>query len=436
MSLQKTLEQFLGSCARCAIARERPFIIGVAGSVGKSSTKTAIGVALGAGEEGSSVIATKKNYNNELGVPLTIFDCDAPGRSVFAWAGLLSRAWLMRVGIVPLPARMYVLEMGTDHPGDLSYLTSIAPPNISVLTAIGPEHTEFFGSVEAVAGEEVAILRAMKADGVAVTNADDAIIRQLMTSLTVQNYSFGMAEDATSRIVESRLVIDEAFPQASGLEIRLSLIGTTKIIRLTGMVGRPQAYAVAAALAVVSAVDGDESRALERLEHGFYGMAGRTRLIEGIKRTWLIDDSYNSSPLAALSALHDLATFPIQDGCHRIAALGDMLELGSLAESSHQEVGRAVALNKIDLLVACGAFASIVAEAAIAAGMPQDRVFTFPESRAAGLFIQDRMKKGDVVLIKGSQGSRMERISKELMAHPEKAEELLVRHTREWIEKE
>jgi UDP-N-acetylmuramoyl-tripeptide--D-alanyl-D-alanine ligase len=202
------------------------------------------------------------------------------------------------------------------------------------------------------------------------------------------------------------------------------------------MAGRPQAYAVAVALAVVSAVDGDESRALERLEQGFYGMPGRTRLIEGIKRSWLIDDSYNSSPLAALSALRDLAAFPVQEGCHRIAALGDMLELGSLAESSHQEVGRAVAQNKIDLLVACGAFASIVAESAIAAGMPRDHVFTFPESREAGLFIQNRMKKGDVVLIKGSQGSRMERISKELMAHPEKAEELLVRHTKEWVEKE
>lgn len=157
------------------------------------------------------------------------------------------------------------------------------------------------------------------------------------------------------------------------------------------------------------------------------------RLLEGVKRTWLIDDSYNSSPLAALSAVHDLSVFPVVEGAKRIAALGDMLELGSLAERAHVDMGRAVVEKGIDMLVACGTLAHIAANAAVEAGMPESSVFTFPDSREAGLFIQERLKQGDVVLIKGSQGARMERIAKELMAHPDKAEEQLVRHSKDWL---
>lgn len=432
MTLQHRLELFLGRCVRASFEREQPFVIGVAGSVGKSSTKTAIGVALGAGEAGSGVVATEKNYNNELGVPLTVFGCGLPGRSPIAWITLLGKALLTRWGILSLRAKTFVLEMGTDRPGDLAYLTSIAPPTISVLTAIGPEHTEYFGSVEGVAGEEITILRALGPDGVAVLNADDDIIRTVSESLPANTYSFGTSEHATARIIDHRFVIDARSPASSGLEIRLAMLGTTWTIRLTGTVGRPQAYAVAAALAVVSAMDSDESLALERLEERFFGMPGRMRLIEGIKRTWIIDDSYNSSPLAALSAIRDLASFPVDPGCRRIAALGDMLELGNLSEASHAEVGRAVAQSGIDMLVVCGTFAHVVAHAAISAGMSEECVFTQQDSREAGLFIQNRLKQGDVLLVKGSQGARMERVTRELMAHPDQAEKLLVRQTKDW----
>lgn len=431
MTLQQMFERFLGRCVREAFLRERPFVIGVAGSVGKSSTKTAIGIALGAEEEGSGVVATQKNYNNDLGVPLTVFGCEAPGRSPVAWLLLLGKALFTRWGVLPLRAKTFVLELGTDRPGDLSYLTSIVHPNIGVLTAIGPEHTEFFGSVEGVAGEEIAILRSLGPDGVAVLNADDEIVKTISASLPVKKFTFGTEENATARIVEHHLVIDGS--ASSGIEIRLCMLGFTWTIRLVGTVGRPQAYAVAAALAVVSAMDGDEDAALERLEKRFYGMPGRMRLVEGIKRAWLIDDSYNSSPLAALSAVNDLASFPVREGAKRIAALGDMLELGSLAEASHAETGRVVAERGIDMLVACGTLAHVVSHAAVSAGMAEEDVFTFPDSREAGLFIQNRLREGDVVLIKGSQGARMERITKELMAHPNKATELLVRQTKEWL---
>jgi UDP-N-acetylmuramyl pentapeptide synthase len=110
-----------------------------------------------------------------------------------------------------------------------------------------------------------------------------------------------------------------------------------------------------------------------------------------------------------------------------------MLELGALAESSHAQVGRAAAEAGIDMLVLCGTLAHVVADAAKQAGMSEDRIFLFAKSPEAGLFIQERLKQGDVVLIKGSQGARMEKITKELMAHPEDAKRLLVRQTAEWL---
>ncbi len=427
-------ERFLGSCVRRAIERERPLIIAVAGSVGKSSTKEAIGIALGAGERGSRVVASAKNYNNELGVPLTIFGCDAPGRNPLAWLVLLGKAALALLALTRLRASTFVLELATDRPGDLAHLVSIARPTIGVLTAIGPEHIEFFGSSEAVAREEGTIIRALGENGVAVVNADDSVAMAFTSGMKGSTYTFGISEDATARIVDAQLVIDEAAPESSGLDVTIALLGSTRSFRITGTVGRPHAIAVAAALAVVNAIDGDERLAVSRLADRYHGYPGRMRLLKGIKHTWLIDDSYNSSPLAALSAIHDLAAFPVAEECRRIAALGDMLELGSLAEEAHRNVGRAVAEAGVDIFVVCGTLAHAVREGALAAGMAEEKIFSFGTSAEAGRFIQSTLRAGDVVLVKGSQGARMERITLELMAHPEHAEELLVRQSKEWRE--
>lgn len=434
MSLQRSFESFLGACVKRAVSREHPTIIAVAGSVGKSSTKTAIGIALNANQPGSNVVASEKNYNNELGVPLTVFGADAPHRSPIRWFLLLSKAWLTSLGVMKLRANTFVLEMATDKPGDLAYLLNIAPPTIGVLTAIGIEHTEYFGSVDAVAQEESTVLDVLMEDGTAVVNADDARVQNAALACKAQYVSFGEAEAATARIVSCAMAIDPAHPESSGLDLRIALYGSTHRLRLAGTVGRPQAYAVAAALAVCAALDQDIPTAIQRLEERFHGMPGRMRLLEGIKHTWLIDDSYNSSPLAVLSAIRDLASFPITEGARRIIALGDMRELGSLAEVSHEEEGKAVAQAGIDMLVVCGTLAHVVARAAREAGMSEDRIFTFNNSSEVGLFIQERLKQGDVVLAKGSQNTvRMERVVKELMAHPDKASQLLVRQSPDWL---
>jgi UDP-N-acetylmuramoyl-tripeptide--D-alanyl-D-alanine ligase len=435
MSLQHTLERFLGRCVKRAFIRTHPLVIGVAGSVGKSSTKTMIGMVLGAHEPGSRVIVSPKNFNNELGVPISVLGGDMPGRSIARWAGLLWRGLLTSWGLKALRGDIFVLELAPDKPGDLGYLIDMVRPNIGVLTAIGAEHTEFFGSIEAVAREEAHIVQCLSTEGVAICNADDPLVQPITAGLTVSHVTFGTLESASVRVMGANLSLDAEQPDRSGLDVCISIIGKLRKIRLHGVVGRSQTYAVAAACAVGVALDQDADAMARRIEEEFIGVPGRTRLIEGIKRTWLIDDSYNSSPLAVASAIRDLANFPIAPGARRIAALGDMRELGSLAQGAHEEEGRLVAEAGIDMLVVCGTLAHVVADAAKQAGMSAENIFVLPDSSAVGLFIQERLREGDVVLIKGSQNTvRMERVTKELMAHPERASELLVRQSKHWLE--
>lgn len=430
--IKKHLATYLGWCAKRAIRFSVPTIVAVAGSVGKSSTKEAVGVALGSRAASEHVRATSKNYNNEFGVPFTVFGCAAPGTSVFAWLSILSKAFVYACGLSKIDARILVLEMGTDHPGDLAHLLNIAPPKVSVLTAIGPEHTEYFGSIEAVADEEAGVLQALAVDGVAVVNADDNRVLVKAAMLPCRVLTFGFSPESTARILETRVHIDTEQIDRSGLEVKLTMYGTTHCMHFPGFIGRPQAYAAAAALAVVGALDIDDKVAVSRLQESYRGMPGRMRLIPGIKKTWIIDDTYNASPLAALSALRDLASFPVEEGGRRIAALGDMLELGKLAERAHIDMGRQAAEAGVDMLVVCGTLAHAVEHAAIEAGLSQDQVFVLRSSEEVGRFIQERLKSKDVVLVKGSQGVRMERIVKELMADPLRATELLVRQTKEW----
>ena len=430
--MKRVLQKFLGACARRAVEREKPRVIAIAGSVGKTSTKHAIGIALGAGEPGSNIRVSAHNYNNEWGVPLTIFNRRAPGKNIFSWLGLLFRAILFYLGWCKIGARTLILEYATDHPGDLVYLSSIAHANFAVLTAIGPEHTEFFSTVKAVAEEERSLIRGLERDDIAILNCDDPEVMQAAKATSARAVTFGECEDADIRLLSSRLILNEQQPSASSLEIKISAIAKPVRFHLQGVFGKPHALAATAALAMAHALDIDFSIAAARLQEEYQGMPGRTRIIEGIKHTVLLDDSYNSSPLAAHSAVWDLARFPVAPENKRIAAMGDMLELGNLAESSHVELGRYIATAGIDLLVVCGTLAQIAADAAKEAGMSEERVMAFSNSAEAGMFLQGRIKPGDVILVKGSQGARMEKITKELMAEPLQAEKLLVRQGKEW----
>jgi len=150
----------------------------------------------------------------------------------------------------------------------------------------------------------------------------------------------------------------------------------------------------------------------------------------------IIDDTYNASPIPLLAALGVLQSIklPAEDD-KKFAVLGDMLELGSFSEEGHKQVGRAASASGIDYLVTVGERSRDIFRAAKEAGMSEDRIFNFPTSEEAGLFVQGKMKQGDVVLVKGSQGMRMKKIVEEIMANPENRHKLLVRQSTRWLEK-
>lgn len=435
--MQRALEKFLGQCVRKTIQRDKPTVVAIAGSVGKSSARNALTLGLKGRLSPEDVRSSKKNFNNELGIPLSVFDQEMPGRNPIKWFKLLWEAYLHASGFKKLRARYLILEMAADHPGDLDYLISIAPPQVAIITAMGAEHTEHFHTVEAAVEEERKILKALPELGEAVLNADDPLVWESRNLIKSEFVSYGKGQENVVSIRSAQVFYDPQYPEGAGLELELMVLRNRLYnFKLKGVFGETHAYAISAAIAFCISMDHMSAPAIDYIKNHYAGMPGRTRLIPGIKQTMLLDDSYNAQPQAMQAALRDLASFPVPVGGRRIAALGDMLELGDLSEAEHQRIGRQVAESKIDFLVCCGKLAAIIGKTAAQLGMGEERITYFDKSPEAALHIQQEiLRPNDVVLIKGSQGARMERVTKELMAEPLKAPELLVRQSPDWLKR-
>lgn len=435
--MKKLIERYLGWCTKRTIERDRPMIVAIGGSVGKTSARHAFTILMQGCPSIGSFRTSRKNFNNEIGVPLSVFGCELPGKNPVRWLCLLSRATFHAFGLMKLDLKYLVLEMGTDRPGDMAYLLSIAPPQAVVLTAMGAEHIENFGSIESAIEEERTMLHALPENGEVVLNADDPYVWSSKSILKAEPIGFGKSAEAVVRIAETKVHYDPDHPEENGLDVTYDILRHHhKTIRLHGVFGEPHAYAVASVLGFLISMDHSMERALNFADEHYYGIPGRTRLIPGIKRTILLDDSYNAQPQAMKSAVNDLARFPVQENGRRIAVLGDMLELGEISDYEHEQIGKQVAEANIDILVTCGTLARTIAASAKAVGMNPEKIHQFDTSAEAGLFLQQEIiQPGDAILIKGSQGIRMERITKELMAEPMRAEELLVRHTPDWLKR-
>jgi UDP-N-acetylmuramoyl-tripeptide--D-alanyl-D-alanine ligase len=436
--LATAIKSFLAASARRAIKREKPLIVAITGSLGKSSAKEAIAAALGASEPGSDVRASLKNYNNEYGVPFTVFNVSAPGRDPLAWMKVLWRALWVGWGIGRIRAKTLVLEMGADRKGDLAWLTGIAQPDVSVVTSIAPAHAEYLGPLEEIASEKATLVRALKKGGLVVLNADDARVTAMRKDTEAAAIYVGESEGSDVRIRDVRITSEtdergHIIPR--GIEVAVDVGSQAVRFELQGTVGRPQSWASGFALAVAHHLKVPTELAIERLQRDYHGIAGRTRIIPGIKYTTIIDDTYNAaSPTAVISALRDVASISLDKSVqHRIAAIGDMRELGEYAEEAHRTVGHEVAAQGFDVLVTCGTLARGIAAAAREVGMPEASIVSFDMTAETGLYLQKIIKAGDVILVKGSQGSRMEKVVKELMAEPPQAPFLLVRMTADWI---
>ncbi|MBI5465724.1 MAG: UDP-N-acetylmuramoyl-tripeptide--D-alanyl-D-alanine ligase [Candidatus Kerfeldbacteria bacterium] len=426
----KRLLQFVLKClARATLAKYHPRIVGITGSVGKTSTKEAVAAVLA---RSFRVGQAPKNLNNELGLPLAILgEYDSGYRNVLTWISILGRASKRLIRLDSTYPKILVLEYGVDHPGDMDYLLSVAQPDVGLVTAVGPTHLEFMGSIEAVAKEKAKLVTSLPAAGLAVLNVDDEWVSSLRQSIQAPVVTFGLSAQAQVRAEGVGLSYD-VNSRLKGVSFKLISGGSSVPIMLAGVAGRPPVL-VALAAAAVGVSSGISPLDIAQTLQAMRWTPGRLRLLAGVKHTTLIDDSYNSSPKALAEALEVLAGVELASGQRRWAVLGDMLELGAESENLHQQAGALAAQLSMDYLVMVGERSRGFARGAMSVGFNPDRIWHFAESYEAGRFVQDRLEEGDVVLIKGSQGVRCEKITKELMAEPQRAKELLVRQYKPWV---
>jgi UDP-N-acetylmuramoyl-tripeptide--D-alanyl-D-alanine ligase len=423
--------RLLAGLAARVLRHYQPFVVGITGSVGKTSARTATVSVLAAG--GLRVRGSPKNYNNELGLPLSVIGAtSAPGRSPVAWALVYLRALrLLLVHDSSYPTHL-VLEYGADHPGDIGALVHIAPPKISVVTAVAPAHLEFFGSVSAVAAEKGTLIEALPPDGVAVLNADDPVASTLATGRSARVITYGFAPTAMVRAHDAHLALNSTHDP---LGVRWHLTHGSDVAEFvtTDTLGHA-AVSSALAGAAVGVALGINFQSITRALTEWHPPAGRMRLLAGIGGSVLLDDSYNSSPVAAHEAINTLAELRMSIPAPRRATvvLGTMAELGSEADRFHRELGVTVAAINPDRLVTVGKPAAAIADGAVEAGLPPDRIKRFDSAGDAARWLRSRVVSGDIVLVKGSQSARCERISAALLAHPEDAKRLLVRQGSDW----
>jgi len=428
-SLIITILHFL---SRKVIKKYNPKIIGITGSVGKTSAKEAVFAVLA---KKFRVRKNVSNYNTEVGLALTILGCThQPGRSPFKWISVLFGG----IKLVLLKSKypeILVLEMGADKPGDIAQLLGVVNPMVGIITSIAPVHTEKFGSMAGIEREKGKLFRAVEKEGHIIINNDDEAVKRIASTCKAKQIKYGIKNISNVQIQSSDISVSRSNKVATGIRgmsFKLITNGTVTPVLLKGILGEHQVYPalIAASVAQIFEVNMvDVAEALRKLDK----QPARMRIIEGIKHTTIIDDTYNASPKPMQCAIESVNALDV-DG-KKYAVLGSMLELGNITEVEHQKIGELIAKSDIDVLICVGERARDIARGAEKHGMSSDRVFSFSETEDAGLFVQRRIEQGDLILVKGSQGVRMERVVKEVMADPELSKNLLARQSEEWINK-
>ncbi|HOD96840.1 MAG TPA: UDP-N-acetylmuramoyl-tripeptide--D-alanyl-D-alanine ligase [Candidatus Paceibacterota bacterium] len=405
--LFNTLKNILRILAQWTLKKYKPAVIGITGSVGKTSTKEAVYTVL-KGER--NVRRSQGNFNNELGVPLTILGDYNAIRGILFWPKVIFQA----IGQLLIFNKKYpeilVLEMAADRPGDIQYLARLARPKIGVITSIGeiPVHVEFYSSPTAVAVEKARLIELLPANGFAILNRDDELVWNLRIKTRAHIISYGFKEDADIQIINFEYKFDEnEFPE--GITFKIQYGNVFVPFRLFRVMGKPQIYSIAAAVAV-GIVFGINLVKISDYLANYQPPDHRMQIIKGIKNSVILDDCYNASPLSMKAALETLGHFTQR---RRVAILGDMLELGKYTTEAHEEIGKEV-IKKVDFLICVGSAARLIAESAIKHGFDKNKVLVFNNSESASKIIKKEISSNDAILIKGSHAMQLEKIVEEL----------------------
>jgi UDP-N-acetylmuramoyl-tripeptide--D-alanyl-D-alanine ligase len=389
-------------------------VVAVTGSVGKTTTKLAVASVLG---QRMRVRAHPGNYNTDIGVPMTAFDLESPEdmRNPRRWMSLIVEG--QRRAMAPAPYDVLVVELGASRVGGISRF-SYLKPDIGIVTAIRPNHLSGFGSIENVAREKMALAAFSRR---ALLNADDERVMSGAASLRPARCSTFGIEHGDYQMIPGRL----AWP--TGYAGSVVLCDDARFAVQSRFVARYTLPALAAAAAVGDLL----GLAPEEIRAGLEAarpVAGRMNVLRGLRESVIIDDSYNASAHSVLAALEALRAAP---GTAKIAVLGDINGMASTLSDNHTMVGGRCA--DLDHLVTIGGLArELLVPAAIAAGLPMDRIHSFSNPYEAGWYTRQILAPGTVVLVKGSQsGVLAEEATALLLADP-RDRTLLVRQSAWW----
>lgn len=426
--LKKIIAVVLKIEARLVIKKYKPNIVAITGSVGKTSTKDAIFEVVAASAHARK---SEKSFNSEIGLPLTVLGRPNAWSNPVGWIENIFDGFLLFMSRQRYPEWL-VLEVGADRPGDISSLAAWLRIDVAVITRLPevPVHVEFFESAEAVKEEKASLIRALKSGGALVLYADDTEVVKLRTRAPgAQIVTFGLSEDATVRAHDVSILFDD-HARPIGMQAKVIVEGEEMPLMVKGAMGAHALMPALAAIGVGRALGKPLVEILAALAH-YDPPRGRMHMIEGIKHTMILDDTYNSSPAAVHAALEALALLPSK---RKIAVLGDMLELGRHSVEEHRKVG-AYAAKEADVLMTVGFRARDIAQGALDHGLKEKDIFQFEDAGTAGKELQNMLKEGDIILVKGSQSMRMEKIVEEVMQDPAHAADLLVRQDEEWKRK-
>ncbi len=420
----KLLEAILRKMARAILKKHQPTVIGITGSLGKTSTKEAAYLVL---SKKFRVRKNEKNYNNEVGIPLTIIGALSGEGSLWKWIGVFGK-WFWVFFFQKDYPEIVILELGVDHPGDMEYLTDFLQPKIGVVTNISSSHLEFFGSLDKIAKEKGVLVEKIPAGGSVLLNIDDEKVANMQKRSKAGNLiSFGFSQKA--QLQADRVVYNyDDNQRPDGISFKLNHEGKNIPVRLKHILAPHQVYAALVAMGLGTIFKINVLESAVSLED-FFSPPGRLNLLSGIKNTFLIDDTYNASPTSTLAALEVLQNLAAP---RKMAVLGDMLELGQESEAGHQKVVEKISDMGVDIFIAVGKRMETAVKKVLGENFDREKVWIFADPMVAGLKAQELMKQGDLVLIKGSQGMRMEKVTEEIMGEPEKVENLLCRQSREW----
>jgi UDP-N-acetylmuramoyl-tripeptide--D-alanyl-D-alanine ligase len=425
--LVRFLESALRLMAILVLRRHRPIVIGITGSVGKSSTKEAIATVLSARFR---VRESPGNFNNEIGVPLAILGSSSSGNSKLRLACAPFRC----LATLLLPRSRYpemlVLELGIDRVGDMDYLLGFLSPTVGVLTAISTSHLEFFKTVSVVSREKGKLITGLPKNGLAVLNVDEPRVMKFRdkTKATVLSYGFDEAADVRATHIS---FFRDTVGAPIGTSFKMEYEGKSIPVRLPNVIAEHHIGAALAAAAVGIHFKMNPLEVAEALRN-FRSLPGRMRLFEGVHRSLIVDDTYNASPKSLEAALKTLGSL---GGVRRLAALGDMLELGAESEFSHRAVAEWLKGCDVQEVFLLGKAMLLAKETLERSGFPSEQVHWFLDPESLGTQLAASLREGDIALLKGSQGMRLEKAVEIVMAEPSRARELLCRQSDEWKRK-